>query len=388
MKKVDLIFSGYMTAPNGASTFVKKMNGLKEMFMKYDIELRVISQDMFNPKDFSTEYVRKRTSLSQKIFRISKYSIILTRIVLYLIMERHSKSILKHYDKIDNKGEIVAFQEMSACYAFLKKNKNHKQKVYLTLHSNGDLWSMLYLTLPRLKSPFFFHYRRKIEHTLFNGCDMIGFVADLPRKNFYNHYPYDENKTFFVYNGIEVKNRTKTLKLDDKLRLICVGTLCDRKNQMGVLNAISMLPYDYQKDIVITFVGDGEVRNLLEEKSRILKAEVIFTGSTNDVEMYLNKANCFILFSKDEGLPISIIEGMRAGLPIIGSKVAGIPEQIIDGKTGFLVDVNERELAEKLTYIIKHKDLLHAMGKASYEYFLEKFTIDAMVKKYAEIYKS
>ena len=164
------------------------------------------------------------------------------------------------------------------------------------------------------------------------------------------------------------------------------GSLCDRKNQIGILNAIGSLPVSYQERITVTLVGDGNSRIALESKAKELTSKVIFTGSSKEVDKYLAKANCFILFSKDEGLPISIIEGMRSGLPIIGSNVAGIPEQIIDGKTGYLVEVNEQKLADRLKYLVDNVDELPKMGQVSYQLFLEKFTIDAMVKKYTDIY--
>ncbi|MDD3860858.1 MAG: glycosyltransferase family 4 protein, partial [Bacteroidales bacterium] len=177
-------------------------------------------------------------------------------------------------------------------------------------------------------------------------------------------------------------------KVSNTLDLISVGSLCDRKNQIGILNAVGLLSEEYQKKITVTLVGDGSARLALENKAKELSSKVVFTGSTKEVDKYLANANCFILFSKDEGLPISIIEGMRAGLPVIGTNIAGIPEQIVEGKTGFLVDVDEAQLAERLRYIVDHIDQLPEMGVASYQLFLEKFTIDAMVKKYANIYKS
>ena len=79
---------------------------------------------------------------------------------------------------------------------------------------------------------------------------------------------------------------------------------------------------------------------------------------------------------------------MRAGLPVIGTNIAGIPEQIEDGKTGYLVDVDEKQLAEKIKYLVEHLEILPRLGEASYQLFLERFTIEAMVKKYAEIYKA
>ena len=115
---------------------------------------------------------------------------------------------------------------------------------------------------------------------------------------------------------------------------------------------------------------------------------MVFTGSSDEVNKHLGESNCYILFSKNEGLPISIIEGMRASLPIIGTRVGGIPEQVIEGKTGFIVDVDEKQLADRIHYLVNHLVELEPMGKASYDYFIEKFTLEAMVKNYAEIYKN
>ena len=388
MQKVDLIYSGYMTSPNGASMFVKKMDSLKEKFAENGIELRVISQDLITQRLFDdTEEIRKRVSLREKVFSMAKYSVLLTKFIIHRTDNRYSKLILDYYENnVEDKADVLAFQEGTCCYHYLKRNHEKNQQVLLTMHTSGEMWTMSFIRLPRLKSRVFKRYREDYERTLFTRCDKIGFVADLPRRKFCSLYPYDEAKTYFTYNGIEVKPMVKREK-PQTLDLISVGSLCDRKNQIGILNAIALLPEEYQKKISVTLVGDGNARPQLESKAKELASNVVFTGSTKEVDKYLAQANCFVLFSKDEGLPISIIEGMRSGLPIIGTNIAGIPEQIEDGKTGFLVNVDERQLAEKLKYLVDHLEILPKMGVASYQLFLEKFTIDAMVKKYAEIYK-
>ena len=388
MQKVDLIYSGYMTSPNGASMFVKKMDGLKDKFAENGIELRVISQDLIKQRLFNdTEEIRKRVSLREKVFALAKYSVLLTKFIIHKTEDKYAKLILDYYEnKVTDKADVVAFQEGSCCYHYLKRHWEKKQKVLLTMHTSGEMWSMAYIRLPRLKSVFFKRYREDYEQTLYAGCDKIGFVADLPRKKFVSLYPYNDSQTYYAYNGIEIK-KMPTRSVSGTLDLISVGSLCDRKNQIGILNAVCLLPENYQKKITVTLVGDGSARPELENKAKELLSKVAFTGSTKEVEMYLAKANCFILFSKDEGLPISIIEGMRAGLPVIGTNIAGIPEQIIEGETGFLVDVDEQQLAERLRYLVDHLEMLPKMGLASYQLFLEKFTIDAMVRKYAEIYK-
>lgn len=387
MIKVDLIYSNYLNSPDGASRFVKMMKGQAAVFAKYGVDLRVITPDLYSQKEFGDGNVANPSVAKRLIRSLSKYSVIVTRMRMKRAYTIPANSILDYYERMEDKGDILAFQEGVVAYYFLKRRKDKNQKVLLTMHTNGEMWSMTAQTMPRINSIFMKGYRNDFEQTLFRGCDRIGFVADAPRRHFCELYPYNGKQTYYCYNGVipkDIPQRQKSNTLD----LVCVGSVNERKNQLGVLNAIGLLPEKVQARITFRVVGDGTAMPLLKEKTKELKARIIFVGNSNVVDKHLQQANCFVLFSKDEGLPISIIEGMRSGLPIIGTRIAGVPEQIIDGKTGFLVDVDERQLADKLRYLVDHLDELEQMGQASYELFLEKFTLEAMVKKYAEIYKS
>ena len=387
MLKVDLIYSSYLDAPNGASRFVKMMKAQKGLFTEYGIDLRVITPDLFSHKEFKDESVEHPSLLKKIVRSLSKYSVIITKMRIKNSYSNPANSILDYYERMDNKGEVIAFQEGFTVYNFLKRGKHKDKKVLLTLHNNGEFWTMISQSMPRINSLLLKSFRKDFEKTLLEGCDRIGFVADLPRRHFCSLYPFQEQKTYYCYNGVEPRPLPERKKAKT-LNLVCVGSTSERKNQLGVLNAIALLPKDKQKKITFRVVGDGPLMPVLRQKASELNTEVVFVGSSNEVDKHLQMSNCFVLFSKDEGLPISIIEGMRSGLPIIGTRVAGIPEQIIDGETGFVVNVNEEQLAERLSYLTENLEKLEDMGKASYRLFLEKFTIDAMVKKYSEIYKS
>lgn len=387
MVKVDLIYSGYLNEPNGASRFVKMMSEQRDLFAHNDIELRVITPDLFSKKEFKDGSV-ETPSMLKRIIRIwSKYSVIVTVMRIKNAYSSPANRIIDFYERMNDKGSVIAFQESFTAYHFLKRRGHKDQKVLLTLHNNGEMWTMIAQSMPKINSFLLRRFRNSFEKTLFSGCDMIGFVADLPRNHFCSLYPYSSNNTFYSYNGIEPTSIVKRER-SNTLDLVCVGSISERKNQIGILNAIALLPKDVQKRITFRIVGDGPSIPELKVKANELSTKVFFAGSSNEVDKHLQMSNCFILFSKDEGLPISIIEGMRSGLPVIGTRIAGIPEQIIDGKTGYIVDVDEKELANKLCYLTENLDLLEEMGKASYKLFLEKFTIHSMVKKYSEIYKS
>lgn len=395
MIKVDLVYSGFINAPNGASRFVKLMSTLKERFNSSGVDLRVISQDTISP----TREICESKSFSNKgnkrgvmIERLARYSLTLT---WYLLNRRYFgpvKRIADYYIEKpdDGKGDIIALQEFYTCYYFLKNRKSTKQKVYLTLHNDGLIWPMLYDRYPRFKSHFFDGFRSRVMKNILGGCDRILFVADHARIAFCKNNPsFPASHTSFVYNGIDEKELAKMPgSKDDVISFICVGTLCDRKNQMGILRAISKLPVSVQNKIKMVFVGDGSIRAEMENYSKGLNCVVDFVGNSNKVDYYLQQADCFILFSKVEGLPISIIEGMRAALPIIGSRVAGIPEQINDGKSGYIVDLDEEALAQVINKVVfDGKDKLRLMGEESYRLFRDKFTIQSMCQKYIEEYK-
>lgn len=387
MIKVDIVYSNYLNAPDGASRFVKTMKAQKELFAENGIELRVITPDLFSHRVFSEGSIARPSFIKKIVRKISKYSILVTLMRIYRSYTQPIKRILDYYEQIDNKGSVIAFQESFTAYYFIKRKKKNSQKVLLTLHNNGEIWTMMAQSMPMINSILLKGYRDDFEKTLFSGCDKIGFVADAPRRHFCSLYSYQKDYTYYCYNGVAYKNcpsRDKSETLD----LICVGSVNIRKNQLGVLNAIGLLPDDYQRKISFRIVGDGTAMSLLKEKAKEVKAKIIFVGSSKEVDKHLQLSNCFILFSKDEGLPISIIEGMRSGLPIIGTNIAGVPEQIVDGKTGFLIDVNEQQLSDKLQYLVDHLDELDVMGKASYELFVKKFTLEVMVNKYADIYKN
>ena len=173
----------------------------------------------------------------------------------------------------------------------------------------------------------------------------------------------------------------------NQIRLVCVGTLCNRKNQIGILHSLSRLTVEQQKLFAVTFVGDGPARDTLEELASTLSADVHFVGCSNRVNDYLIESDAFVLFSKDEGLPISIIEAMRCGLPIISTRIAGIPEMIIDGCSGFLTDVNEQQLSALFERILIDKPDLMEMGKESRRLYEEKFSQKAMIISYAELWR-
>ena len=159
------------------------------------------------------------------------------------------------------------------------------------------------------------------------------------------------------------------------------------KNFSVLLDALASIDREY----ILRVVGDGPELNHVQEYAEKLGIEknIDFMGSRNDVPEILASSDIFILSSDWEGFPISIIEAMRAGLPVIASRVGGISEAVIDGRNGYLVPRKDSAaLAESIKYLIDDTDKRVLMGQQSRQLFIEQGTTEIMLKKVADVYQS
>jgi glycosyltransferase involved in cell wall biosynthesis len=170
-------------------------------------------------------------------------------------------------------------------------------------------------------------------------------------------------------------------------RLIMVARFNEQKDQETLLKAVAQIK---NLDFHLDLVGSGISLELCKKLAQSLEIsdKVSFLGDRTDVPELLAKSQIFILSTHYEGLPISILEAMRAGLPVVATSVNGIPEEIEDGKTGFLVPRQDaKTLAEALLKLIQTPEIRQQMGEAAREKFLLEFTIDRMVNETRNVYQ-
>lgn len=144
------------------------------------------------------------------------------------------------------------------------------------------------------------------------------------------------------------------------------------------------------EDTRLILVGDGPERQrveLLVDKLD-LRRNVLLTGFRRDVVDFLRCSDVLVLCSEIESAPLTLLEGMSSGLPVIATEVGGIPEIVADGKNGFLVPPESpRELAEKILKLNADKKLRLRMGEEARRTVLERFTTEKVVPRYEEIYR-
>lgn len=179
---------------------------------------------------------------------------------------------------------------------------------------------------------------------------------------------------------------------DNRIVMGAVGLLTHRKGYHVLIKAMAMLeqrrPLAKYKLIIF---GEGEERPALEKLIRNYKLEdvVILPGFRPNVMEYVKDMDIFITPSiANEDFPYVIIEAMMMGKPVIGSKVAGIPEQITDGATGYVVAPDSPDELVNAIQSLSDKEKIAAMGYKSRERYFEQFSNHLIMKRYKEVFCS
>ena len=175
----------------------------------------------------------------------------------------------------------------------------------------------------------------------------------------------------------------------DALVIVHVGRFVELKNHALLLRAFAQLRGE--QPLYLWLVGDGELRGAMEQLARELgvAARVRFWGVRSDVADILNAADVFTLPSKYEGNPMSVMEAMAAGLPVVATAVGGVPELVLQGATGLLVpNENEQALFQALQTLIAAPDLRATMAAQARQVALERFDARQMTHAYESLYES
>ena len=168
--------------------------------------------------------------------------------------------------------------------------------------------------------------------------------------------------------------------------ILMAARLQAQKDHDTLLTAIERLD---RTDIRLRLAGDGPRRSELEDRvERLgLSDRVEFLGDRADVPGLLAEAQLFALVSHYEGLPISILEAMRAGLPVVASNVGGVADQVVDGATGRLVEQGDvAGLTRVLADLLDDPDVRARMGRAGRARVETHFPRSLMVDRLRRLY--
>ena len=173
---------------------------------------------------------------------------------------------------------------------------------------------------------------------------------------------------------------------DSKVRLVMPARLDNQKDHELLLRALAQVE---STDWHLQMLGDGPLQASLEQLSATLGLQdrVSFLGLVPDVSPYLREADLLVLISHYEGLPLSILEGLRMGLPVVASDVGGVSEAVIDRVNGRLVAAGDQEqLAVAFGELFSSPETVGAMAIESRKLYERRFSFDGFVQATEAVY--
>jgi len=194
------------------------------------------------------------------------------------------------------------------------------------------------------------------------------------------------------------RNSTFRSKCDSEYQIISIGSLQEYKGQIFLIQACSILR-ESEINFHCHIIGEGELRPVLEAAIRDygLERQVTLHGGLPQEEVagHLVRGNCYVQPSiiaknkKMEGIPVSIMEAMAARLPVVASRISGIPEIVIHNRTGILVEEKDpKELAEAIVFLYQNPAKAEAMVKSASQLVENQFNLVVNAKKIYDVFAS
>lgn len=214
-------------------------------------------------------------------------------------------------------------------------------------------------------------------------------VSDELRNKFIKKYSFNKEKIIFIHNGVDIPNDYYINRDSDIFVIGSAGRLYKIKDYPFMVEIANEV---LQKAGHIRFelAGEGPENENIQENIRKLGIGKDFklTGFIDNIATFYETLDLYINTSLHEGLPMSILEAMAYGLPIIANNSGGLPEIVENGLHGYLIDErNPKMFAQKCIQLFNDKELTRKMGIASRERIINEFSVQRMAEKYYKVYK-
>jgi len=295
----------------------------------------------------------------------------------------HGRNILRHLKKLlkiidDNKIEIIQTQfSFGELLAGITKALRPHVKIVVAFVGSSSPTGL----------------KRIVNNIIYRNVDHFVYVSSFVQREKFKSFPalIKSNGTI-VHNGTQkrVDNNENCRELKE-LSLFDIAGLTELKNIKVLIKAVYLLVQTYGHDNIRLYIaGDGPERNILESQisSLELNGYVFLLGYQSNVGRLLNNCSIFVHPCYAEGFGIAVTEAMMAGKPIVCSNAGALPELVVHGESGLLVDPHDASAwAQAINTLIEDREFStkladNAKGRAN-----QLFSIKRYVASYEELYK-
>ena len=229
---------------------------------------------------------------------------------------------------------------------------------------------------------------RKLNKFFFKRCHVIPVaLSELIRDSVVREYKLSKDKVPVVFNGIDLSRCIPKTDYSVKgnFKILHIGRFSEQKNHIGLVKAFKLF-HDKHANSELWLIGDGEKKAEIEKyvEDNGLTSVVKFLGLQNNVYVYLHDADIFTLPSNYEGIPMTLIEAMGTGLPIVATAVGGVPD-MLDEESALLVSPEDNCICEAFEKYYESENLRKLHAKRSMEKS-NLFSSSVMAGKYSDIY--
>jgi glycosyltransferase involved in cell wall biosynthesis len=237
------------------------------------------------------------------------------------------------------------------------------------------------------------------ERLLLRGTDCVIASAEAVRDFYVDQVHADRDRVKVIYNAVDwaaiepSQSRAAwraSIGLPATADVVTIiARLTEQKAHCVLFEALASTPALHATHLLV--VGDGELGDALRRRADELgiSARTHFVGARRDLGNVLAASDVFVMPSLWEGLPLSLVLAMGAGLPVVATRVAGIPEVVEHGTRGLLVEPGDSAaLGAALAHLVSDPDRRRHLGCAAREFVLPRFGADTYVSAVASLYDS
>ena len=301
----------------------------------------------------------------------------------FMFIENDKKKILKSLFEVkkyieNNNIDIIHAHGVTSEIFGVLLSKMTKCKLVTTIHSRAD-----FDTTNKLKGKIYCG----LQKYLLNFNEKYIVVSDELENFFINDLKVKKEKLIFIRNGL--KGLVKREKKKHEQFVICsIGRLTEVKAHNKLLESLAELNHEgYNLKCLIA--GTGELENELKRQTEDcdLKEKVEFLGFIEDVRDVFDKADCLIIQSDMEGLPMVLLEAMSYKMPIIAYKVGGIKKLLEKNQCIELKSNEPNDISDGIKQALdKSKDELDLIANEAFFNFKKNYDINIFIKKHEELY--
>lgn len=242
-------------------------------------------------------------------------------------------------------------------------------------------------------------FHRLADNILAKQSQCVIAVSEKVRE-FYARRGVPAERLRTIYNGIPVERYTCEKEVE-KQRLVSefrsldgcavittIGRLVPAKDHRTFLEALRLVAAE-EKNIRAFIIGEGEEKKALEAFAREARLDetVYFTGYRSDIPRFLSASDIFVLSSTREGHPLSVLEAMASGVPVVATDAGGTAEVVVDRVTGSLVKPKDpRALAMAILDLLRNRELAGRMSEEARRTVREKFSLETMIERHERLY--